>query len=260
LPILSKNKFAYFRSLQQKKIRQKENKFLIEGVKLCYEALAADIYIHAFLFCHQQFSDDKVLNDLTSLCDKKSIPYFDISQAMLKSLSDTVTSQGIIGVVSRPDSIFNPQKMNFILALDNAQEPGNVGTIIRTADWFGVNAILLSENSVEIANPKVIRATMGSIFHIPIFENIKLISKLNELKKDGFSIYATDAKGELDLKKVTYSFKKILVVGNESQGITSEIFALADKILTIPRQGQAESLNLAIATAIALNEMAQQHG
>ncbi len=254
MSLLSQQKFKYFRSLKNKKFRNIEGKFIIEGIKFCQEAINAKAKINTFLFHPQTFSST-VLDDFLKICSERKIPYYEISDNMLNILSDTVHSQGIISIIEKREHNINFHDLNFILAIDAAQDPGNVGTIIRTAAWFNIDAILLGTGSVDLYNSKVLRSTMGSIFHFPILENITLLNHLNKLHHQGFSIYCADVHGANDYHKIRYSKKKILVVGNENKGISAEIASISESSIKIPQLGKIESLNLAIATGILLSKM-----
>ena len=258
-PLLSQQKFKYFRSLTLKKIREREGLFLIEGIKFCQEAITADVNLIAFLFFPQIISS-KTVDDFIKLCENKNISYYEISHNMLAALSDTVHSQGVICVIEKSAQQLKLQNAASIVAIDAARDPGNVGTIIRTADWFGMDAVLLGEGTVELYNPKVLRSTMGSIFHLPVLSNINLYDQLYQLKKNGYTIYTADVYGDLFYNKVQFSERKVLVVGNETQGVSAKIASLSDAKIKIPSKGKAESLNLSVATGILLNQMVNNNG
>lgn len=251
---LSQTKFKQFRALTLKKYRQLQGKFLIEGITLCQEAFDAHVDIQTLLYDPEIVSSDTA-NNFVSLCEARSIPYYEISHDMLLELSDTVNSQGIICIVNIIQPKLDFDHVKFILAIDAASDPGNLGTIIRTADWFGVDVILLGKGSVELYNPKVLRSTMGSIYRLPIVDNIDLPEQLKQLKKRGFFIYAADVRGTKNYDEIEFDEHKTLVVGNEINGISSEILSLCDVKLRIPSRGKAESLNVAIATGIILSQM-----
>jgi len=257
--LLSNQKFKYFRSLKQKKYRQQESKFLIEGIKFCQEAFNSDIKIFALLY-YPQTVNSQCLNDFIRRCQQKNIPHYEISENMLSALSDTIHSQGVLCVVESQKNQLNLNDLAFILALDAARDPGNVGAIIRTADWFGVDAVLLGKDSVELHNPKVLRATTGSVFHVTILENIDLPEQLTALKKFGFTLYAADVHGDVSFNKIIYASRKVLVVGNETQGIDTDVLSLCDAKIKIPSTSQAESLNMSVATGILLSQMVINNG
>ena len=145
-------------------------------------------------------------------------------------------------------------KAKIIIALDRITDPGNLGTIIRTAYWFGVELILVSGNSVDIYNAKVIRASQGAVFHVNILENIGLLSKLNELKDNGYKVYLLTPKGTDNLKGINKGAKSVFVFGNEADGISKELFSSGFYLLKIEGFTNCESLNVAVSTAIVLYE------
>ena len=135
-----------------------------------------------------------------------------------------------------------------------ASDPGNVGTLIRTADAFGADAVILSDDTVELYNPKVVRSTMGSIFHLPIFDETDLEKTLPELKKRNFKILGTDVREGKSLDRVDFSGKICVLIGNEAEGLNKKLLPLLDDIVQIPIRGKAESLNAAVAGGIILYE------
>ncbi len=149
--------------------------------------------------------------------------------------------------------------MNIIVTLDSISDPGNLGAIIRTCDWFGVNSILISKESVDLYNPKVVQSTMGSLFHLPISNNIDLLESIHEAKNNGFKIIGTDVYGKnilsnKNVKSNLVSGKKImLIIGNEAHGISENIKKEIESFITIPKYGNAESLNAAVALGIILS-------
>jgi len=176
-------------------------------------------------------------------------------------LADTVNSQGIFCIVRQKnfdlEAILNkPNKL--IVIIDEGQDPGNVGAIIRTTDWFGITAVFLSIGTVELFNPKVIRSTMGSIFHLPIVENVDLKNLLPRLKQRHFHIVGSDVNGEYPYHQIDYPSPMALVIGNENRGIAKNIYHLIDKTIKIPSYGKVESLNMAVAAAIIISRMVRE--
>lgn len=255
---LSKNKLKYFCSLKIKKYRQQEKKFIIEGIKFCQEAFNASAKVDAFLFCPQIVSEENVATILT-ICDSQSIPVYQLAPEMVKTLSDTVNSQGVFCILNELNNSIHPSRSSILLALDAVNDPGNLGSIIRTADWFGLSGVFIGENCADLYNPKVLRATMGSIFHLPIISTQNLAQEIRALKDSGFTIYGADVRGEFFYKQIQYSPPHILILGSESQGISDNLLALCDYSIKIPAKGKAESLNVAIANGIILSEMVLEY-
>ncbi|MBD3289416.1 hypothetical protein GF337_11490 [candidate division KSB1 bacterium] len=256
---LSKSKLKYFRSLKIKKYRQQEKKFIIEGIKFCQEAVNSAVKIDAFLYCPQIVSRE-TLTTILATCESESIPCYELTQDMVQALSDTVNSQGVFCILNELDYNLVHSQSSIFLVLDSVNDPGNAGSIIRTADWFGLDGVILGENSVELYNEKLLRATMGSIFHLPIISTQNLAQEISTLKNNGFTVFGADVRGEFYHKQIQYSTPEILVIGNESHGLSDELLTLCDYRIKIPARGKAESLNAAVATGIILNEMVFEYG
>ncbi len=137
-----------------------------------------------------------------------------------------------------------------VVACDGINDPGNMGTILRICDWFGIDAVLLGKGCVELYNEKVVRSTAGSILHIPILENISLMHELPKMKQNGFSLLATALDGKILGQEYLFPAKSVLILGSEAHGVSGDIFSLADETITIPSYGKAESLNAGIACGI----------
>ena len=254
---LSKEKLKQILKLKTKKGREKEERFLIEGLRLCEEAFFSDWEVELLLFPSEyvQFLKTKKLMR-EFLKEKREI--FILSNQDMKKLTDTKTPQGIFAVVSKKEFTLDKdflKKVSLLVGLDNIRDPGNLGTIIRTADSAGVDGVLLSTGCVELYNPKVIRATMGSIFHLPIIDKIELKDIIPELKSSGFKIFASEVREGEDFTKIKYPEKICLLIGSEATGISKEILGLADERIKIPIYGKAESLNASVATGILLYEI-----
>lgn len=237
-------------------MREQEGKFLIEGWRTIEEASAAVTAFEA-LMCTKDAELRGENAEIFSTAKKKSKELFEISAREFASISDTVHAQGIAAVVrifafdfQEHISRIARQDSAFVVALDQIAEPGNMGAIIRTADWFGADAIVLSENCVELYNPKVVRATVGSIFHLPIIETNKFAGTIESLKNSGFTLYGAELNGSKEIQSIRWAKKSAVVIGNEARGIRPEISSLLDEHAAIPRFGKAESLNAGIAAGI----------
>ncbi|MBN2572893.1 MAG: RNA methyltransferase [Ignavibacteriales bacterium] len=254
--MLTKNELKYYSSLLIKKFRDEENKFLIEGKKISEEALNSNYQIEIALYTHKFFRKERSLI--------KKLNLRNIRQELLKEeefvkVSDTQNPQGITFVLKKKDrNIDIPINENFIIGLENISDPGNLGTIIRNCDWFGLNNLILNENCAEIYNPKVLRSTMGSIFNVTIFEKFNLYFELEKLKNSGYSIFSTDLEGE-NIFTFRMPKKSFIVFSNEANGPSKKLNELASKKITIPKFGRAESLNVASASSIILAEIFKQH-
>lgn len=250
--MLSKNKLKYYSSLLTKKYRVKENKFIVEGKKILQEAIKS-IYLCEIIIITNEFAENEK-SYLENIPQNIRIEI--VKNSEFQKLKDTVSPQGIVAVFSKiTDEKKDIQKIEdrFLICLDNISDPGNLGTILRNCDWFGFKDVLLSENCAELFNPKTIRASMGSIFHLNILENISQ-EDIAGLKRKSYKIICSDLSGE-DLYSTTFIRNTVLVFSNEANGPSWEILNLADKIITIPSYGKAESLNVASASAVILSHL-----
>ncbi len=245
--MISKNEIKYYSTLLQKKFRQKENKFIVEGYKLITEGIESGIKPEIIISTVPFYeSNPKYFKDLHNFRIET------IKSMEFRKLTDTKNPQELIAVFPYTINKFDVKKINSNVPvyLDEINDPGNIGTIIRNCDWFGITEILLSKDSVEIHNPKVVRSTMGSLFHLNIFEDV-IIDNLMDLKKKGYKIICSDLEGE-DIFNFNLPEKFVLVLSNESHGPGEKILQTADQIIAIRKKGKAESLNVASASSIIL--------
>ena len=234
---LSKNKIKWIRSLRQKKNRDAEGVFIVEGHKMVSEILENWTNL-VELICT---SNDQLNTEISCfLTDEKT----------MKELSSLSTPPSVIAIVKKPT--FSPKDEGLILALDSIQDPGNMGTIIRTADWFGVEKIVCSKTTVDIFNPKVIQSSMGSLFRV----QVEYCDLEEYLKSNQRPIYGALLEGE-NVYQESLDSSGVLVMGNEGNGISPEIQQLITSPVHIPGKGKAESLNVAIATAVLLSEFSR---
>ena len=251
--MISKNKLQYYSSLLNKKHRREENKFIVEGKKSVLEGVNSN-YECEIIFVTNNFSEEN--KDTITEIVKKKKKSETLKLKEFQKLSDTKTPQGIAAVFIKPKLEYSKTNLaneKIIVMLDNISDPGNLGTTIRNCDWFGIKNILLSENIVDYTNPKVIRSSMGSVFHVNIYENINS-DNLNNLKKNGFEILCADTEGE-NIFTFRSTNKKILILSSEAHGPTKEIEKISDKKICIPSIGNAESLNVASASAVLLAQL-----
>ncbi len=226
----------YLNKLKDKKHRDLENKFIIEGRHLVEEAYASGLLVSIFKKESENFYLD--------------IDTYVLSDNLFAKITSLENSNQVIGICNKP---VNAVKGNRLLLLDNIQDPGNLGTIIRSSKAFNVDTIILSDDTVDIYNLKVLRATGGIIFQINFVYN-NLINTINDLKNDGFSIYATDVKDGVDVSKLKKD-KIAIVVGNEGNGVKQDIRNICDDNIHIRINNDVESLNVAMATTIILYEL-----
>jgi len=266
LAMLSKEKLKELAKLKTKKGRKTQGKFLIEGLHLCEEMANSNWETESVLFT-SSFRELLGGKKLLQKFQRKNVKTIPVKNEAVKKLSDTVTPQGIIGVVKIKNFSLDkvwPKGFNIILALDAIRNPGNVGTLIRTADAFGIDGVMLSCDSAELYNPKVVRSTMGSIFHLPISDDVDLEKTIPGLKRWNFKIFGTDAKEGEDLDKLDYfgpmgpAEKICLLIGSEAKGLNKKLLNLSDAIIRIPTYGKAESLNASVAGGILLYEITRR--
>jgi TrmH family RNA methyltransferase len=180
-----------------------------------------------------------------------------VSPRELSEIADTVHAQGVLALVRTRDAgaeelIRAIPPPPLLVALDGIADPGNLGTIVRTCDWFGAGGILLGKTSVDIFNPKVIRSTMGGIFHLPVAPGVDLPAVLRTAKAGGYGIVVADPRGEAGEEGVTFPARTVLVFGSEAHGVSDDLSAIADTRVAIRRSGRGESLNVSVSCGILL--------
>ncbi|MBQ8558747.1 MAG: RNA methyltransferase [Tyzzerella sp.] len=240
--------------LQKKsKVRNEENVFLVEGLRMFSEVpeeRVEKVYISESLY-------NKKKQDLK--LERFSVEI--LTDSVFSHVSDTKTPQGILCVVKQKkydiEELLNLENPHFMV-LDNLQDPGNLGTIVRTAEGAGVNAVFLSKESVDIYNPKTIRSTMGSIYRMPVIYVEDLLELLQIFRERGIKSYAAHLDGKNSYDKEDYQFGTAILIGNEGNGLRKEVANAADVWVQIPMQGQVESLNAAIAASILMFEVYRQ--
>jgi TrmH family RNA methyltransferase len=256
---LTKAKLKDLKELALKKHRDEEKKFLVEGVRFLHEAVRSDFtIIEAFYTADME--KNPAGRDVLEALRRKTDRLVPISSRELNAITATENAQGIVAVMKQRE--FSPDAMLrcadgqcTLVAFDGVSDPGNVGSMVRTCDWFGVSGVLIGRNSVELYNPKVLRATMGGIFHLPIADRVDLLATVSKAKALGYRIYVTDAGGETHFDHVTYESKSLIIFGNEAWGVSDQIKQLADVRLVIRRYGAGESLNVAVACGIVLSSL-----
>ena len=247
--------FKNIKKLKERRFRDKEGFFILEGLRLIEEAIKANMEIeHIIISKDYEDKFEAFLKKNNNLYNKINF----LSNNLFMQVASTENPQGIIAVVKKKNNE-NTLNGDFYLICDKVQDPGNLGTIIRTAHAAGANGIILTKGTVDIYNDKTIRSTMGSIFYIPIFYDDKNYTIIKSLKEDGFSLVATSLAESKNFFEEDLRGKTILAVGNEGNGISDELFELADKKVKIPMPGGAESLNVSIATSIILFEKVRQN-
>ena len=245
--MLSKSQIGFIKSLHQKKYRKEHGIFIIEGIKSILEFLPSRFQIHTICYLPQYQS---LLPKLPS-----NIKLFEVNNAELEKISTLQAPQGILALVHIPkENSYTAAdlKGTYSLVLDGIQDPGNLGTIIRTADWFGFQHVVCSENTVEVFNPKTAQATMGSLSRVKVwYTDLEIL-----LKETDIPVYGAMLDGQ-NLYSVKWGTEGIVLLGNEGQGVSDAVAALASQSITIPKAGAGESLNVAISAAIICSEISR---
>lgn len=243
--MLSKSRVKYIQTLGQKKFREQEGLFVAEGPKLVKELLeTAGVKLQAIYALKEWISNNEKAGD--------AAPVTEVTGQELEKISQLTTPNNVVAIVQQFEK--NPAISttgNIILALDGIQDPGNLGTIIRIADWFDIKQIVCSQDCADLYNPKVVQSTMGSIARV----NVLYTDLWDWLSgQENTPIYATALEGQ-DITAMHKIQEGIIITGNESKGVSNEILNLASERITIPRRGSAESLNAAVATGIVLSHL-----
>ena len=241
------------KKLKEKKYREEYGEFLVEGIKMIEEAIKEEAKIKQIVVCEDCKNSGGIPKDLLYEIAKYDCIY--VAEKVFTQMTDVSNPQGILAII---DKSVNKEaetdfKAELILVLDNIQDPGNMGTILRTADSINLKQILVSKGSSDVYNPKVVRSTMGAIFRVKVIECEDLVKTIKELKKHKINVYATDLRTDKTIYDVDYK-KSAIVIGNEANGVSGEILDVADQKIKIPMLGETESLNAAVATSIVLYE------
>ena len=225
-------KVKHIRKLKDKKYREQTGQYIIEGIKLLDEAIKEKVNLDTIVIC-----EDKLINtnvDKKILYEIARYNCIYVNQNIFNLLTEVTNPQGILGIANKNNE---ETKINYeddiIVVLDNIQDPGNLGTIIRTVDSIGLKQLIVSKNSCDAYSPKVVRSTMGALFRVKLVESENLVETLLEIKKHKFKIMATS----LETKESIYNtkfFKKVIIIGNEANGISKEILEIADEKIKIP--------------------------
>lgn len=240
--MLSKSKLKFLKSLNQKKFRDIHKLFVVEGPKLIEELIGSN-----FIISNIHYTGEADFNfPLPGLSEK-------ISEKELQMLSSFKTPNRIIAYAEMPDAgAVELHEKGINIMLDGVSDPGNLGTIIRLADWYGIEQVICSENSVELYNPKVIQSSMGSIFRVKV--RYSSLTEIIKSASDTYPFYLAEMEGE-PVYKMNFPENFSLIMGSESHGISEELKELVKNKITIPKRGEAESLNVAVATGIICSEI-----
>lgn len=248
--------------IKKAKARKESGLFVVEGMKMFREAPQERIEkVYASSSFLKEAENQSVI--LEKGCTEKNGKLEEVDDKVFKNLSDTVTPQGILCLIKRVETPIKEilktkdEKAPFLMILEDLQDPGNMGTILRTAEGAGVTGIILSKNCVDLYNPKVIRSTMGSIYRMPVMQ-ADLPEILPVLKENKIQTYAAHLKGKNWYHEEDYTEGTAFFIGNEGNGLSDELSDSADCLIKIPMEGKVESLNAAMAAGILMYETARQ--
>lgn len=253
------NTIKEVKALHLKKNRELQGLYFVEGIRFVNEAIDNDQEIQKIL-CSDKLESihggKELMGRVETVCNECIL----VPDKLFCEVSDTQTPQGVLAVVKKKTwdyrQVLSDGKS--IVILDSLQDPGNVGTIIRTADAADMSTVLMTKGCVDLYSPKVLRSTMGSVFHLPVFEGLNILEVIADLKEYGYRIIASHLNGENNYYEEELSGKVAIVIGNEANGISDETAATADRLVKIPMPGKAESLNASVAASIMIYEIVRQ--
>ena len=249
----------HIKKLKEKKFRDEYKEFIVEGIKMIEEAINEGAKIKSIIICDDCKSAGAIPNDLMYEIAKFDCIY--VSEKVFITITDVTNPQGIMAIIEKPENKeteINYQENNYLI-LDNIQDPGNMGTILRTADSLNLKQIVVSKGSADIYNPKVVRSTMGAIFRVKIVEVDDLAKTIKDMKKHKIKVYATDLTAEKSIYNSDFN-KSAIIIGNEANGVSENVLKEASDKIKIPMLGKTESLNAAVATSIILYEAYRSTG
>lgn len=259
------------------KVRNEQGLFIAEGSRMVLETpktLLKELYIsEEFLSDSEKKSEvegylsvtlDGLRSEeyLETFFDDNTVKIFLVANDIMKLISDTTTPQGILAVIEQKrymlEDILEASKVPSLIILEKLQDPGNLGTILRTAEGAGISGIVMSRDTVDPFSPKVIRSTMGSMYRVPFFITDDICDTINVIKRNGIKVFAAHLKGEKYYDELDFRGASAFLIGNEGNGLSDEVASLADMYLKIPMEGQLESLNAAMAAGILMYETSRQ--
>lgn len=240
--------------MKQSRTRRQEGVFVVEGWKMVKEALERNLVLHLYSAEREQEHCREELNRFS----RGNVPVDLMRDTLFSQLSDTVSPQGILGVVRMPvyerEEIVNQPDAK-LLCLENIQDPGNLGTMFRTAEGAGMTGVVLTKGCVDLFNPKVVRSTMGSLFRVPFYVCQDMEEEMKFMQKQGFCFFAAHLQGTKDFTEESYEGSIGILIGNEANGLSEAVSGLADCKVKIPMEGELESLNAAVSAALFMYEV-----
>jgi RNA methyltransferase, TrmH family len=249
----SNDKIRFIRALSERKNRQREGRFVVEGARLIDDALAANLKLD-WVLCAEKLPARA--RQTVHRLRAQHIEVIDVSDAIINSISDTESPQGVIAVLPFP-RLDPPPDLNLVLVIDSLRDPGNLGTLLRSAAAADVDLVILSPETVDAYNPKVVRGAMGAHFRVPILAlNWDEISQ----RLHGLNVYLASMDGEVIYSQIDWTRPSALIVGSEAEGVSEQATKLATTKISIPIANNVESLNAAVAASVILFEAKRQRG
>ena len=246
----------HIKKLKDKKHRDESNEYIIEGVKLIEEAVKEKAKIKKIIVCEDTTRTYEIPTHIMYEIAKYECVY--VTNKVFASITQVTNPQGIMAIIEKGDTnVQIDYTQDIIVALDDVQDPGNLGTILRTVDSIGLNQIIVSKGTADAFNSKVVRSTMGAIFRVKIIETSDLVQSIKEMRKHHFKLMVTSLQTDNSIYDIEFN-KKIIVIGNESNGVSKEIQDMADEKAKIPMLGKTESLNASVAAGVVMYEYVRQ--
>ena len=246
----------HIKKLSDKKYRDQNNCYIVEGIKLVEEAIKEEAQIEKIIICEESTKTSEISKSLMYEIAKHDCIY--VTEKIFKSLTQVMNPQGILAVIKKnQERSLIKYDEDIIVALDDIQDPGNLGTILRTVDSVGLKQLIVSKGTADVYNPKVVRSSMGAIFRVEVIEVEDLKETIKMIKRNNYDLLVTSLQTNSSIYEINYN-KKVIVIGNEANGVSKEIQDMADLKAKIPMIGTTESLNVSVATGIILYEYVRQ--
>ena len=246
----------HIRKLKDKKYRDESNKYVVEGVKLVEEAVKENAKIKQIIVCEDTTRTYEIPTHI--MLEIAKYECISVSDKIFNIITQVTNPQGIMAIIEKnAQNAKIDYTQDIIVVLDDVQDPGNLGTILRTVDSIGLNQIIVSKGTADAFNSKVVRSTMGAIFRIKIIEVENLAQAIKEMRKHHFKLMVTSLQTKNSIYDIDF-YKKIIVIGNEANGVSKEIQDMADEKAKIPMLGRTESLNASVAAGVVMYEYVRQ--
>jgi TrmH family RNA methyltransferase len=246
----------HIRKLKDKKYRDESNEYVVEGVKLVEEAVKENAKIKQIIVCEDTTRTYEIPTHI--MLEIAKYECISVSDKIFNIITQVTNPQGIMAIIEKnAQNAKIDYTQDIIVVLDDVQDPGNLGTILRTVDSIGLNQIIVSKGTADAFNSKVVRSTMGAIFRIKIIEVENLAQAIKEMRKHHFKLMVTSLQTKNSIYDIDF-YKKIIVIGNEANGVSKEIQDMADEKAKIPMLGRTESLNASVAAGVVMYEYVRQ--